>query len=341
MCQTPQTPKRISDLSLESLPGPPSVPSFRVERYIGDELAVGLEHFSSEDRELVLELYKRLRTALRVAQDGIKENDTLSAVRRLEDVDLRTFLLRFSRAFGTTGLVGIEHERSRQILHDIRGSALSIVNARIDLTLMLGSDADQDDLVGVFTSIRDHLKILRNCVADIDPERRRHDSERTTHTAGLLREKWSNYKTDSARIHYVSDFDGDLSSCCLEFSSLERVLYNLTNNAIRHATDGEVWFFVTQVADREGPGSAKFVFANAVETAEREKLVSEFGRQIGDLFTGGFSIGGSGVGLRVVADLVKNAYGIDTIKELLDGGYVGAELRNDVFVTWVHWPILG
>ena len=331
----------IEDLSLTNLPGPASVPSYRVERYIGDELAVSLEHFSNDDRELVLDLYKRLRAALRIVQTGMEEDNPLSAVRNLEEVDLRTFMLRFSRAFGTTGLMGIDQDRSRQILHDIRGSALSIVNARVDLLMMRGSDAEQDDLIGVFTSIRDHLKILRNCVSDIDPERRRQDLERKTHAAGLLREKWSNYATASVEVHYISDFDGDLSSCCLEFSSLERVLYNLTNNAIRHAPDGEVWFFVTHVPDPEGAGSAKFVLANRIKDTERERLVAEFGDRLGRLFAGGFSIGGTGVGLRVVADLVKNAYGIGTLEELIEGGYVGAEIRGGAFVSWVHWPVLG
>lgn len=328
-----------ADLTLDRLPGPDRVESYRVERYIGEDQAVRLEQFTEGDRERLTTLYAKLRRTLNLAQSGLEEGRPDVALRMIEDLDWRTFLLQFTRDFGLKSLADVPEQHAREILHDIRGSALSVVAIRIDLALMKGSDADRDDLTGIFTSARDHLKILRNVVADIDPERRRRDTERKDHAATLLREKWLDYHTETVRLDYFADFDGTLSSCCLEFSSLDRVLYNLVNNAIRHTADGRVGFFLTRVADPDGPGSAKFVLANAVKEDEARTLRDNFGDKLGGLFAGGFTIGGSGVGLRVVADLVKNAYGLSSLEEVVGGGYVGAEIRETVFCAWAHWPV--
>jgi len=53
---------------------------------------------------------------------------------------------------------------------------------------------------------------------------------------------------------------------------------------------------------------------------------------------GGFTTGGTGLGLRIAADLVGRAYGVP--HEMLPyDEYVGAKLVGRTFVSWFHWPL--
>ncbi len=43
--------------------------------------------------------------------------------------------------------------------------------------------------------------------------------------------------------------------------------------------------------------------------------------------------------MKICADIVGNAYGVASINRLLEEGYIGAKLLQDVFYTWFHWPV--
>ncbi|MFW6251325.1 MAG: ATP-binding protein, partial [Alkalispirochaetaceae bacterium] len=136
---------------------------------------------------------------------------------------------------------------------------------------------------------------------------------------------------------YISDYDGDISSCCLEFSSLERVLYNMINNAAEHTADGRARLFVTTLGS-EKEENVKFAVANRVKREELKQLRARFGEDLTPLFDGGFTIGGTGVGLSVVSQIVANAYGLEHARGAAAGGYVGASLEDGEFLVWAHWP---
>jgi len=90
--------------------------------------------------------------------------------------------------------------------------------------------------------MRNQLKIMRNALADIDPERRRADEGRKTHSVELMLEKWQNslfYRAASGpvRLQIECSYRGAVSESCLEYSTLERALYNFLNNAARNAAD--------------------------------------------------------------------------------------------------------
>jgi hypothetical protein len=83
----------------------------------------------------------------------------------------------------------------------------------------------------------------------------------------------------------------------------------------------------------------KIATANTVSREELAQIHETFGTDLGRLFEGGFSIGGSGVGLSVCARMVARAYGVESIRRAIEDGYVGAEVRDAVFIAWMHWPV--
>jgi signal transduction histidine kinase len=323
--------------TLQNLPGPSQVTRYRQERYIGEDNGLSLSEFNDRDRDLVRQLYTLLKQSLNQVQTGIEREDPPGALRTLQKLRWKETMAEFSEHFGRELIPGVSREKARQIFHDMRGSALSVAAGRVDLAMLKGNESEESDLYSIFYAIRDHLKILRNCVVDLDPERRERDIQRNNHSAALLREKWQEYISPELTIEYIADYDGDISSCCLEFSSLERVLYNMINNAAEHTADGRVRFFVTTL-NSEREENAKFAVANRVREEELKQLRARFGEDFSPLFDGGFTIGGTGVGLSVVSRIVANAYGLEHPRDAAADGHVGATVEEGEFLVWAHWP---
>lgn len=325
-------------VDIDSLPGPSAVPRVRTERYIGDDNGVYLSDMYEEDAAIVRRTYAFLKDTLSALETGISDADPLWVTDSLRRMRFLGQIKRFTSRLNTDGYDDRRRALLRQVFHDLRGGALTVAYSRVQLAEMKGSETEMSDVYGAFFAVRDHLKIMRNCVVDLDPERRQRDRKRRTHSAALMREKWEGYADGAARVQYVSDFDGGLSSSCLEFSTVERAMYNLVNNALAHTADGNVKMFVT-VLEPEEPQNVKIATANAVSEAERTELARTFGDDLGRLFEGGFTIGGAGVGLSVCARMVSRAYGVESVRRAIENGYVGATVRDGEFIAWMHWPV--
>ena len=88
------------------------------------------------------------------------------------------------------------------------------------------------------------------------------------------------------------------------------------------------------------PETVRFVVANPVDDEHRRLLEDQFGDKPGELFRGGFSTGGHGVGARISADFCANAFGISNFDQALDGGYFGAKWIDTFLAVWFHWPVV-
>mgnify|MGYP006272366187 CR=1 FL=1 len=325
-------------VTMQNLPGPSSVPRVRTERYIGDENGVMLETMIGEQALAVERTYAFLKDTFATLETGISDGDPLWIVERLKSMRFLEQIKRFASAMRTDDYDEDARRSLRQVFHDMRGGALTVAYSLVQLAEMKGSEVEMSDAYSIFFAVRDHLKIMRNCVVDLDPERRSRDLMRRTHSASLMREKWQGYTDGNVRVAYTSDYDGGLSSSCLEFSTVERAMYNLVNNAIAHTADGLVQLFVTALEPAE-PENVKIATANTIDDEEFSKIRETFGSELGRLFEGGFSIGGSGVGLSVSARMVSRAYGVESVRRAIEEGYVGAEVRGNVFIAWMHWPV--
>lgn len=229
-------------------------------------------------------------------------------------------------------------------VHDCRGGAFQALAMSLQL-VQYGLPASGDP-VRIFYLTRDQLKIMRNAVPDLDPAAYERDRSGRLHDMALLIEKWAGaeHRLDErtqAAVRFSSAYTGPIAERCIEFSALDRVVYNTVNNAVRHAADGRVDVHVTPLGDRAQPSDLRFAVTNRVDPAQRDRLVARAAnepRGLGVLFAGGFTTAGTGLGLSICAEFVQNAYGLPGLAAALDGGYLGAVLEGETFHAWFHWP---
>ena len=346
---------------------PARLNNLRQTRYGGGDMGVLLSELPPDDATHVRELYAALstllgglRVALRIpagdggAPGGFSNGSPDIGDASVGEIEQAITILRStakspqwsSAIHGARALHAHQQDdgrsesdvvRVRQAFHDVRGGALAALALTLEFIAIGG--ATTADVVRCFYLTRDHLKIMRNAIEDIDTGARARDQVQRDHGADLLFEKWSGATHRlaagaSARVAVDSTYDGPVSRRCLEFSALDRVLYNLMNNAVRFTTDGVVELYLRMVH-----GNLRFVVANATSAEHRAVLARNHGDAMGTLFLGGFSTGGEGVGLSICGEFVANAYGLASGEDAIAGGHVGAKIVDGAFVAWFHWPL--
>ncbi|MEM9463124.1 MAG: hypothetical protein AAGF11_53775 [Myxococcota bacterium] len=226
--------------------------------------------------------------------------------------------------------------------HDLRGGSMLALLMHLEMVQM--ELASPQDLTRIHILSRDQLKIMRNAVSDLDQVRRDADLQDKDHSIALIRQKWSDvgYRLSGREVTVELDceFEGVVASCCMEFSTLDRVVYNLVNNAAQYAVDKHVRLSalpIDEVGDQETT-LLRIVVLNRIEQEHRQALSVKFGDDLGAIFQGGFTTGGQGLGLRICGDLVTHGFSLPSIPYAVDHGYLGARLIEDWFVVWFHWP---
>lgn len=332
----------LSDEEIMAL-APLDLPSLRQRRYAGDGMSIEFAHLPETARLLIVRLYTSVQAIHHLMRQDAAPGDQLTElyalVRQIGWADLLADLRRLKLDMPTAE----QQRRADQVLHDIRGGSFQALSIHVQLAEMAVAEAE--DVPRLFLLARDHLKIMRNCLPELDPERYRDDMQAQAHSVQLLVEKWGrgSYQLPDAIVQVRLDcrFDGSVSERCVEFSALDRVLYNLMNNAARHSSDRRVALTILPL-NMHPADSLRFVVANHINDEQCERLESHFGAAggLGRLFLGGFTTGGNGLGMRIGAEFVTNAYGLNSIEQALDGGYIGAILLDQRFVNWFHWPVV-
>ena len=334
----PEPDVHVADL----LSLPTKLPSYRVGRYTGDNERVQLSSFAREDQLLLQQIYGLLvRLFLELKP---KYTDRRASAEILADF-LKAGHLDELNEWGsklgvaTTAQAG--GDALAFVLHDLRGGAFLALLLRLQLLAELPHK--KESVPAIFFRLRDHLKIMRNCVGNLDPERFSVDSLRQDHDAQLLVEKWTQAEFHAVRkpveVHLHCHYKGTLCESCLEFSTLDRIIYNLMSNAAAHTSDGIVDFYVLPVP-LVAPDNVRFIVTNSVSPLHRDKLDKAFGAgSLGEIFRGGFTTGGHGMGMRICADFCSQAYGISDVETAKNLGYFGAQWAGSSFVSWFHWPV--
>lgn len=135
-----------------------------------------------------------------------------------------------------------------------------------------------------------------------------------------------------------SDFWGDIGAAPIEFAALTRVFYNVINNAVKYSDDDHVYVSFLSLPTA-APRDVRFVVYNHISADHYEVLLGQYPHGLSNLFRGGFTTGGSGLGMRTCAEHVAEDYGLAKIEQCIEGGYVGAAYQQSYFVTWFHWPV--
>ena len=342
LCDQPKAP--VSDFSpaeedLLAL-APFHLPSFRSSRYTGENERRHLSDFAPEDARLLEHVYTLLEAffldlkpcyfellkAEKVVDKFIASGCSGEMINTMRQVG--------SATFADTRLVGLERS-----IHDLRGGAFQALAFRLEL---LAIAPEVQGVQTLFFLVRDHLKIMRNVIQDLDLESYEKDCVGKNHDAQLLVEKWSQTEFHASlrpvQVVLRCLYEGTLCESCLEFSTLDRIIYNLMNNAAQNTSDGMVRLFVLPIP-ADPMKSVRFVVCNSVTSDQRKVLTEQFQDDLGEIFCGGYTTHGHGVGLRICADFCSQAYGLSNFRTAMAAGYFGADWIHDQFTVWFHWPI--
>lgn len=328
----------IEPLTIEALCAlaPTELRVERDSRYSGTDRSVVLADFGPRDQEIVRAMYDALLTIFGKLSQQPQPEDLPMLQAQLEALSWPEVVERV-RELGEDS--DASHMLLRQVIHDVRGGsfvAFAVLIQLLELGLM-----QSEDMLRLFFLARDHLKMMRNAVRDLDPERYARDWEQRLHSVRLIAEKWDgvlySIGSASATISVAPHYLGNISERCLEFAALDRVLYNLINNAVRFAADEQVRLSILTVDADEH--HVRFVVDNAIMPEHRAVLRERFGDELNRVFVDGFTTGGNGLGLQICTGFVANAYGVGA-DQALERGYLGATLLDDArYVAWFHWPV--
>ncbi len=307
----------------------------RTRRYHGDDLCVSVTEFSVDDQQRLRFLYRQLQSLLELLspdQSGPSVQRTKAFLRQgtLEE------FVNAARSFGRSSYAAQPTPRMAKAIHDLRGGGLTPLVAQLELARLLGlSDVAVNAL---YFLTRDHLKIMRNALLGLDDAKRQEDLLPKIHGTDFIVQKWQGATLHSQdrdiRLEVDCPIASDISECCVEFGALDRILYNLINNACRHSAGDSIRLTLFPVPSTEGE-NLRLVLQNAISDSDREHLSA---LEMGKLFEEGTSTTGSGYGLAIATEFVTHAYGLKNSAQAIAGGYLGAALLENSFAAWFHWP---
>jgi signal transduction histidine kinase len=317
---------------------PSNLRVYRDVRYEGGGFELALDAFAERDRDTIRLIYERTKHLYDswLYMQGIPHFPTLLPVlQRMADPD-------FFTAVSQLGVHSAESHGSppiRKALHDIRGGGMTALTGFAQLwehTDTISQDEENMFKQVVFIA-RDHAKLMRNILPDLDPVIRSADESRRLHLIEGFVEKWDGFvyrqKERKVQVSVYTDMKGYITSRCLETSSLDRILLNFMNNAARFSADQQIKLTIYE----SQPGILRWVIENAITPQHKAWLLEHVGTELDSLFHGGYTRGGNGIGLSSCADIVGASFGVSSDQAIQDK-MLGASLSEKSYIAWFHWP---
>ncbi|MFP4439253.1 MAG: hypothetical protein ACLFVO_18585 [Chloroflexaceae bacterium] len=273
--------------------------SYRSERYLGDAISVSITTVRPPDQAAIRQVSRLLGELQHLVGSDQVPSVLLPALRRLRtQIDWTEQVRRIRSVQRTTNAPGAAGATRDHVIHDIRGGALQVLTFQlpcVDLGL-----AERRDVAQIFYLARDHRKIMRNAVPDLDPEQSVRDRSTRLHHVALLIAKWQHAflhiaEQKPVQVQVRTSFTGSVATRCRECSALDRVRYNLLNTALRNTNNGQVTLVILPVPAHQ-PDNLRFGVANRVSPAQQQVLQTHDGGHLHRLFAGGFTTGGTGQG---------------------------------------------
>ena len=308
------------------------LPVERALRYEGDGFSLPLDAFAPEQQSTLRRFYHAVKRVGDLYRPSAA--DTARIARELHALD-------------ADGLVGAARDLARaaqgrngaappvlvRVFHDVCGGALPPLAAAA--ARRVGTAAA---LLGAAACARDHARILRNAVGDLDPAGRRADDEPRVHTAEGYVRRWDGAVMPTedgreVRVAVASSFPVGVAARGREAAAIDRVLYDHLTNAARFAKSDEVRLTLSPA----GVGLVRWGVSNLLDDDQREWLRRTTGGDPRRLYRGGLTRGGRGHGLAACAEVVATAFGLPTAWEAVEKGYLGAAV-GDRYEAWFHWP---
>ncbi|MBS2034592.1 MerR family transcriptional regulator [bacterium] len=276
----------------------------RATRYAGENLGVSLRLLHSSDLALVYRLYRTLK--------GLYEIWIYMEQRLARPILLGRLGVLFEKGFEAElkllgAATGPQEPGLRNALEDTRGGALSVI-----LDYCRGRELEQlnsTDLNVLLTLARDHAKMMRNAFYDLDDPLREADETLKAHSLRPVLQKLQAFYAGRAEFRAGSNYQGPISSRCLETSALDRITYGFLARAIGSAgCSAGLW--VVQINEH----LCRWAFECSVDR------FSPFEPHE----------------LPVLA--VAQAMGVSP-EEAISYAYLGSARRAGRLWAWFHWPV--
>lgn len=315
---------------------PTELKNHRQNRYDGGGFSISLNDLVPEDVSLVLRIYQSLKGIYDLwLYMGESLNYQLLR-NHLHQFYTRDFVMA-ARAIGVaTYSLKEPSAELRKACHDIRGGALSSLTGYVKLISRLPED---DNLVrkAVFLA-RDHAKMMRNIFSDLDIAIRAADESLKLHSIDEFVDKWNGMTVEISakrvKVLAQSELECYITNRCLESSAVDRILYNYINNAIRFTAGENVYLKVIPISN----SLTRWIIENELTETQNSWLQKTLGSELKELFRGGYTRGGQGIGLSNCTDLVAASFGISA-DEAIENKYLGSQVVNNIYYAWFHWPI--
>lgn len=339
---TAPPPAEQSDLAqLYQDLAPTSLPLTRLDRYDGGGFGVSLSAFTPEDVSLIIQVYsavKKMYDLWLYMSDA--PNYDLLKTQMIAQCGSDHFIATAQSIGAATYALGKTDPTLRKVIHDIRGGALAVLTGYA--TMIKRLDPEVDDIPeyvrDAILMARDHAKLMRNAIVDLDPVVREADENVKVHFIDDFVDKWDGalfrIADKTVRIGVNCSFDGSVTNRCLETSAIDRILYNYISNAARFTTDQTVTMTIFPIENFV----VRWVVENSVTSDQQNWLNQATGGDLTKLFQGGLTRGGHGIGLSSCTDFVAASFGV-TPTSALEQHYLGAKLLGERYYTWFHWPV--
>ncbi len=321
--------------TLASLP-PATLPNLRTERYRGGTFAVSLDVFAAPDQATLRMLYRLLAELWRVLTTPPAAGSTV--VQAVAQFAARPDWQQVRAAMPNIGTA--THDPTLAlVIHDLRGGSFTALVGLLDLLTRHGALPRAVPTLVVL--VRDHRHALRNLVPELDPAGADADQQLQPQSIARLVEKWRVAPAPMgeavAQVQVDVQADAAIAARPSELAAMDGVLTNLVNNAVRFAADGQVDLAVLpHAAGRD----VRVVVSNGLTAAHQAVLTAHVGTDWGHLFAGGFTTGGTGLGLQICAATVAECYGLAGTRQAVAGHYLAATMIDGAFVAYFHWPLL-
>ncbi len=307
----------------------------RQERYDGSGFDISLRDLAPEDVSLIIRVYQTVKGVYDLWL-YMRDRPNYPLLRQqLERLAQPEFIFAAQAIGAATYAYHPPSAGLRKAIHDIRSGGLTSLAG---YAALIKYRPDDDKIVrqAVFLA-RDHAKMMRNIILDLDVPTREADESSKLHAIAEFVEKWRGFTFHLAQKQVVvqaqSSYDGFITSRCLETSAVDRVLYNYINNAARFSATDCVCLTVLEVS----PGLTRWVVENEITADQQVWLQHTLGPDLTPLFQGGYTREGHGVGLSSCTDIVAASFGVG-LGIALTQKYLGASLRDQVYYAWFHWP---
>lgn len=320
------------EMALDPVPGA-AIVNHRATRFAGETQTCQLHELSATCLTGLRWLYEWLAAVGEYASQDVGQPPVSQALAELLSPG------QLEQVIGAAGDITparLDSVRMARVVHDLRGTALYQL---LQLTSLWSAGVPvAGGLQAIAILAADHAKLMRHAVLGLDETRRLMDSSRRLHGVENLRRRFPFLLLVKARkevhLDFAASWDGDFALTCPEFSTVLKQLYNLLNNAARHAADRVVHMRVYPTP-AQAPPAVRFVVANTLTSEDRATMSPAVLAQLWR----GYTTTSSGVGLLASASLVSEAFGLHSPAQAVDLGYVGSRVTDNGYIAWLHWPV--